>query len=98
MSRWYEQNKPLYPQPIQWRKGIAIMLGLACVMFYFAGDAWLNELDPCKAATDKWCRLAKFWTYATGIPRYLAHAQAWAALGLMAVAIAYQLWRNRDNT
>jgi TRAP-type C4-dicarboxylate transport system permease small subunit len=98
MQRRNEQRKPLYPQSIQWRKGIAITLGLACMMFSYAVYIGLNKIDPCIGGSDKWCRLADFWTQITGIPRYLADAQLWAALGLMMVFVAYQLWRNRANT
>jgi hypothetical protein len=98
MPRWYDQNKPLYPQPIQWRKGIAISLGLACLMFAYAVHIWVTETDPCRGGQDKWCRLARFWTQLTGAPRYLADAQLWGALGLMMVFVAWQLWRNRANT
>jgi hypothetical protein len=98
MLGWYDKNKPLYPQPIQWRKGIVISLGLACSAFSYAAHIWLDKVDPCRSGPDKGCRLADFWSQITGVPRYLADAQYWGALGLMMIFIAYQLWRNRDNT
>lgn len=72
-----------------------LCLGLACVMFYFAADVWLNEIDPCQSTNDKWCKIASFWAQFTGVSRYAADAQHWAALGLILLVIAYQIWRHR---
>jgi hypothetical protein len=67
-------------------------------MFLNAAHIWLDKIDPCTGGPDKWCRLAEFWSKTLDVPRYLADAQVWGALGLMMVFIAYQLWRSRANT
>jgi len=94
----YDQNKPLYPQPVQWRKGVAFSLGLACLMFALAAHVWLSKVNPCIGGQDKHCNLAQFWAQVIGVPRYLADAQFWGVLGLMMMLIAYQLWKHRDGT
>lgn len=95
MKLWSNQNKTLYPQPIQWRKGIMFSFGLACVMFYFAADVWMNEIDPCQRTNNKGCKIASFWAQLTGVSRYVADAQYWAALGLIILVISYQIWRHK---
>ena len=89
------QKKPLYPHPVQWRKGIALFVGMACMMVYFAADVWASEQDPCNGGYSKLCTVAAFWSTTIGIPRYLAAAQFWGALGMMMLFIAFQLWRYR---
>ena len=98
MSGWHDQNKPLYEQPIQWRKGVAITLGLACMMFSYAIYIWISKADPCGGGTDKWCKLAEFWAKTIGVPVYLADAQRWAALGLLMICVAWQLWKHRADS
>lgn len=93
---WDRETKPLYPQPIRWRAGIAFSLLLACGAFSFAGYIWLNEIDPCRGGHDNWCSMADFWARTTGIS--FADAQRWGALGLMMKIVAYQLWKHRDHT
>lgn len=98
MRRWYDQNKPLYPGPVQWRKGAALSAGMTCLLFAHAGYIWLNKIDPCSDGSSKWCKLAEFWSHVTGVERYLADAQAQGAFGLMMAVIACQLWRHRAST
>jgi hypothetical protein len=92
MRRWYEQKKPLYPQPIQWRKGTLLCIGLAAWMFYIAADNWLNGGDSCSGRR---CGLVNLLAELAGVSRNVAEAQYFAALGLMMLVIAYQIWRHR---
>ena len=68
MKIFGDQNKALYPHPMQRRKGGMTVLGLACVMFHFAADVCFNEIDPCGASSDTRCKLASFWSQTIGIP------------------------------
>jgi len=91
MHRW-KKKEPLYPQPIQWRKGAILCIGLAAWMFFVSVDEWLNGDSSCSG---KSCGFINLLARLTGVSQSVAEAQYFAALGLILLVIAYQIWRHR---
>jgi hypothetical protein len=95
MQDWFNQQKPLYPQPLQWKKGVLVLLALAGLMFYYAADVWLSQNSDCEASLGKVCSIVNLLVQFSGVSYHSAEAQFWAAFGLMMLVIAHQIWRHK---
>lgn len=95
MYDWFKQQKPLYPQPLQWKKGVLLTLCLAGLMFYYAVDIWLGQNSDCETSVSRVCNFAHLFVQISGVSYHSAEAQVWAAWGLIMLVVAYLIWRYR---
>jgi len=61
-------------------------------MFYISIDEWLNGDNSCSG---KSCGLVNLLAELAGVSQSVAEAQYFAALCLVMLMIAYQIWRHR---
>lgn len=92
MKPWPGYREALYVKVPDRSRGIVIALVLAGLCFYFALETWFNEIDPCLKSYGHHCAIARFLSRLTGLTRYAVDVQS---LGVLALIVAYAVWRKK---
>jgi hypothetical protein len=81
----------------QFHSAMIFILLVACVMFYFAWDAWFERTLVCHSPRSI-CALSRLLSDMTSVELRKVTAQIWGALGLMMLLIVGLAFRGRRKT
>lgn len=80
----------------QFRSTILFLLFMACVMFYYAFDIWIQQENVC-LERKRFCELSKLIAGLTGVVLYKVTAQIWVAMGLFMLFVTFIMIRARNQ-